>query len=1018
MAKFCTECGAPLQEGAAFCTSCGTPVEGQAAPQQEPAQAAPPAPQTPPPPPPVIPVQAAPSASQTPPPPPVNPPQPAPAPEKTQKQKARASKRGKCGSCGAPIRKGDDFCTQCGAPRDVIPKNKRVVIGKDGTAKLKKRWHPKRLIAVLLILAILFTGFFQPGWIYRLIYRPGKALGAEKVEVEVTSNGLVVAKGKATDGVGLPVSVRYTDAEIAAAPAQSVEVSPENPVARFDNGIIVDFGDNLSLLADEEDENCTLDDSPRTFTLRTLPTKEDAEHGCIVSGWDFDLGDIHEFTLPVKVTVPYGSKDPYTLVPQHFNEELGRWEYSAFDINEDNKTITFYLYHFSGEGLVEYPSRNAYDSSGGLNMITVDLQPAQMLQAFSADGGAEQYVNTLLARDKQSTLEWIYKASGNMGNISSGSEIGVSIHDLIFTNGKLLNGADIGLNAVGILLTGVKVYRDLLRTDSFDEAVTRNKTDLLGAAVSAAGIANTASTIYYGAGLFAASGPVLLGASALVFGFSYLDSKIKDFAFQGSDSYMAHAYETFTEERLVYIPKIRGFDWRVTDDDLKQAAAYAGGNYDALVTKNTDRLYNSMYNVSTAKGRQGAYVSIMNSIKKDYPNDPGKWSDAFDGYMTRIASYFFKNLNENTRTLLLRVYNRGNSDWWNTQTEIDNMQKDMVKKLRYELNANGDFYKKFLEDSYSEMQNQVCKAMGVQQDYLNQVLYFDLEMKNSKGENIPFSKAPQFKDKYIIFDLSGCNDKLKGSEAWAVDMDSTELFHCTLTSYLMAGQPKQLLVYDSYYDYVSKEAPVKVIPIPEVVIKTKTVNISDSGKTNQRLPGVPARVIVFGDGEAAPHNGAATTVISVTSEVPSLEEVAGYYGNGKLIIEKVDSSSSLDESLGEFGCDLNEMEGTATELPFTIENLGKNKALISSIPGEDQKNFLFSGDQATYDPDDGILKAKIIVDEKTVGVKLECTYTDAWKSGIQVTGTFTLGSGRTASITYRIYGTKPLSGGDGSEDGS
>ena len=102
-----------------------------------------------------------------------------------------------------------------------------------------------------------------------------------------------------------------------------------------------------------------------------------------------------------------GTSDPYALVPQHYNAELDRWEYTAYDIDEGAQTVTFYLDHFSDSILADYGSRSdqaSAEKGGMLNMLTVQLLPSKLEQAFTAYAGAQKYVDALLARDEQLPL--------------------------------------------------------------------------------------------------------------------------------------------------------------------------------------------------------------------------------------------------------------------------------------------------------------------------------------------------------------------------------------------------------------------------------------------------------------------------------------------------------------------------------------------------------------------------------------------------------------------------------------
>lgn len=1042
MAKFCKYCGTQLEDSAVFCIQCGQKVGGPVAqPQQAPAQPqqAPAQPkQTT-----AQPRQAAPQAAPS-----------AKQPKAPKAKKAKTPKGESCGNCGGSIRPGNDYCTTCGAPRGAVPKNRRVVIDKQGRVSLKKKRHPKRAVAILLVLALVITGFIQPGWILNLTMRPKTIPGAEKIEVEVTANGQVVEKGKATGGIGLPTTVSYSADEVAKAPAQTVQVSPENPVAYLDNGVIVDFGNNLALLADEEDENGEVREGPSTLTVRTLPAKEDDDNGCTVTGMDFDLDGVTEFPLPVAITVPYSAdQDPYALVPQHYDEALGRYAYTAYDIDEASRTLTYYVHHFSGSLMSDY-TQSKYldltDSEGPpegnpLNKITVQLLPSKMEQIMATKKGAEAYVNAMLGKSQQSTLDWIMEGSDTAGNVSGGGDIVISLKDLVLSNGNLLNGIDVGFNVIGITFSGLKMYQDFLKTESLDETLSRNKKEIMGVAISSAGIANAAAGFVTGAALFPGAGLVILGASAAMFAFNYLDSKVTEVNYNGNGSYMGNAYNEFTENKLVFSPKYRRLDWELTQTDFDNAVRYAGSNYSKLETKLTDRLYGG-YRLRTGEGQQGAYVSIMNRIKADHPDDPSKWVPIFENYVHTIANFFFDGLSDETRTMLSRIYNRGNSDWWNTDAEIRNLRTEMEKKLLRELNTNGTFYKDFMHDSYVAMKEQAYAALGRQQDYMNQVIYFDLELKNSKGETISFREDPAFRNKFIVLDTSGAKDKLKGTDPWAVAMDSDNLFHCTLNSYLLAGEPTQLLVYNSYRDYALGKAAAKVIPIPKVTAEVlNSARQANSSVDEDRLgtPKIdwdrlssqgtvsPADILPAPSGKSGAktlaasstvttsrHNGAATVVISITNEIPTLEEVAGFYENATLTVTEVQTSAALQAVLNEYGCDLNELQGKSVKLPFTISQVGENQAVLAAVPSEDQDDFAFTNDPMTYDEIKGILKAVIAAEEQSIDFRFECTYTDAQKSGVQVSGSFQVRDSDIdgLTLTYRLSGIKSLVDSGGGDD--
>lgn len=239
-----------------------------------------------------------------------------------------------CGSCGKPLREGASFCPSCGArirnqaqqiPR--IPPQPQYPVYPQQYRQPAPPQKPKgsaarTVISILLVISLLaqiaVAGFWYPGF-----FRTGEA---EPYPGSAAVSGTVPGP---EDGV-----FSYTDEEIAAAPAVSMQVSLESTRATAD-GFTVDFGPfNL--------------DSADTFTVRTLPVKEGETGGYRYQGYDLSLGSgMSRFPTEVKVMIPRDADDSDLVYFVTADPETGRNTPEYFEISEDGKYYILYTTHFS-----------------------------------------------------------------------------------------------------------------------------------------------------------------------------------------------------------------------------------------------------------------------------------------------------------------------------------------------------------------------------------------------------------------------------------------------------------------------------------------------------------------------------------------------------------------------------------------------------------------------------------------------------------------------------------------------
>ena len=326
MAKFCSECGVRLPDGASFCPECGAKVREKAeAPTAAPTRSRVQPPET-----------AAPAARET---------ETwygaeAQAPNTASQYRARAaSGHGGTRMPDTSSQYRAAAGTRSAAPRVTVPLPNTVV-------KMKKSSGRRGLSAFLALVMLVELGvaaFKYPGFLRQEEPDP-YAYSTTKAAGKTTTAATSVKPGGKTDegsdtvvrlGSTRDLTIGFSDKEIAAAPAVSVSVSKENPKAVC-GGLQVNF------------DSWNLPDGEDTFTVRSLGTKTDEAAGWQLECWDLSLASgTHEFITNIDVTVPRAEDDGTLTSFVCYNEETGQWEDLYSEISEDGQYYHVYMPHFS-----------------------------------------------------------------------------------------------------------------------------------------------------------------------------------------------------------------------------------------------------------------------------------------------------------------------------------------------------------------------------------------------------------------------------------------------------------------------------------------------------------------------------------------------------------------------------------------------------------------------------------------------------------------------------------------------
>ncbi len=671
-----------------------------------------------------------------------------------------------CQSCGRPLPRtvstvypaGGIICPGCGAQN--APENAqcmacgRPLPGSAYVAKQPKRRRPggKPLIlsaTAVALAAAMVLGLWKPGYLWRLM--------AANPLPSLPSIGQKAIPGAKTQPAAIEApkpNVKITQNDISRAETAMGLVTPENPVASA-GGASVDFG-AYNLLGEE------------TLEVRKLAAKTDQKYGCKVQPYDFSLGEVTQFANLVDITLPYDDCPDAEdrIMVRYYNEGSGDWVYVPYTIDTASRTVTFATDHFSTFGIFEM---YAFDIGYTGPLSEATFSPAK-LEKMCAEMDSDLFYRMLEANQIPLT-ESAEAMLGAANNTTSATDYTINVRNALaaFTGNAVMEMGN-KLGYLGIALVTLKVGAGWYNTGNLSQTISANAYDLAEMAMGIAAIA---------------TGSVFCSvAAAGIWIGGMVDSTMRGILDGGYENGVEEAYNHFSKQCVTYIANENrcGFKLKVTD--LKSANVYWQASEFQL-------------------GSQAEWNVALKRIYNRYKTNPQEMSKAVNALVDDYASVFWRIPDGSRKAYIDDFSLTGKLSGW--QMPDAATQKRYTQRLKGRILAQLEpLFTEYYKLSMNEARTAALNVLMDTQAYLNQILYFEIEVHGTGDKATKFSDSA-YKDYVILFE----NNASKLPDYWLcyTSKDSNEVFQCTLFAYLMAGSPTKLKFYKSQADFSGNSEP-------------------------------------------------------------------------------------------------------------------------------------------------------------------------------------------------------------------
>lgn len=667
MARFCTNCGTPLPEGADFCPECGARVSGTRQPG--------------------IVIDAPPGSTVT-----IS--DRPPAPGNGADPRTRSGVHSSSASRGAvePNRSsaGRGEAVPVRSSRSSRPEQA-------GAAQGPKTGRGTRFLSFILVVAMLaelgIAGFKYPGFL-----RSRESSGdGTSVSLRPTASAAPVPTG-GSGGIGTPtgsgadaafdeeedspfteaISLRYTPEQIASAPAVTAEVSWQEPV--------VQAGEVEVLL-----NSWNLDEETDTLVVKALPELSAGEEGWCIRAYDFSLASgQHEFPTDVAITIP---RETEGLLGGcvWYNAAEDRWEDVYSEPTEDGAGYTLYVDHFSllGEKTYKFDPDllELVDSDGfkvNLKSGVLVLVPSQKKNSMEWKVAIDwnRLWNQYQKKDKKDMdalgekMEKLFAPSISVVEAEKTELLLNEWHDLVGTGGMLdgtvsglgdfieaLNGAGLGKTfmILDIVLTNLKVITEMRKGNkdvvqmikAYPEACWKYKQEISGLTLTALAAACCANWVAAVVGILWWSGTNIYNKMT---DRMYYETKSKPTLEE-----MYRQYYTSTCYRIdfgspaVLKPTVKGSEFRYLTMDM-------GEMLDDSVMEAVRKAVNQkgLKIVTSTSGKSPAFsrgwADALTAILKTCSDDPEYLSQTLDDFYLSYARAFWSMPEDKQEAFVHRIY--------------------------------------------------------------------------------------------------------------------------------------------------------------------------------------------------------------------------------------------------------------------------------------------------------------------------------------------------------------------------